>query len=478
MKEIKMKRILILFTLFMSIVIAGILFFQWNGFIAGSAEESDISEVDQSFTIEHIGKVFFITQKVDFKTGNQEQITIDWPDDAQNYQCLDDEGESCLSKENGEFILQINREKHTANVTISYTLERQTSDGNLLLKEWYPALLTAIPMKTTINIIEKTSREAKWISGYKESKQEEMHFLDYYSFTGKGPPSDLLLYSGEMNLLENANTRVYSKEMAKFNFGDIGLKDEGFVTAVIDDRFPASETENFLIINGDISRSSLLQKVDWALEQQHNSASYQDSWLKELRANIIFKSSHGSPKTMNVFRDLQTGLTEDQFDSFRQLLLKEKGHILQAGQMDVLLKLATNLNSTYFQEISNTTEEIPFILKAPQTVLLNDKPLIDVDLIQYKQKELISLAELFKAIGIEYNFLQEDVIYAVKGGSSYRFYVNKDYFILNEENYGLLTKPVQKIGSTVFMEAEWLEKLFEVDIGRSSSQVEIQLSET
>jgi hypothetical protein len=49
---------------------------------------------------------------------------------------------------------------------------------------------------------------------------------------------------------------------------------------------------------------------------------------------------------------------------------------------------------------------------------------------------------MLKVIEIEYNFLQEVEIYTVKDGSSYRCFVNKDYFILNEESYGLLTKPV------------------------------------
>jgi hypothetical protein len=472
-----MKRFLLLFTFVMVIAIAGIIFFQWNGFLSGNAEASNISEVNQSFTIEHTGKEFFITQEVDFKSGNQKNMTIEWPEDAKNFKCIEDSGESCLSKENGEFILKINSEEDS-DVTISYTLERQTSEGNLHLKEWYPALLTAIPLETTINIVEKTVREGTWISGYKESKHKEMHFIDYYSFTGSGPPSDLLLFSGEINLFENGSTRIYSKENLDLTINENRLNSEGFVTVVIDDRLPVSETENFLIVNGDVSRTSLLKKMDWALEQQKDSASYQESWLKELKANIILSSSYGSAKTMNAYHDLKTGLTETQLDSFRQLLLNENGHMLQGGQLDVLLKQATNLNSCYFKETSNRTEDIPLILKAHQTVFLNDKPLMDVDLIQYKQQELISLPELLQAIGIKYDFLQNDVIYALKGGSSYRFFVDEDYFILNEENYGLLTKPVQKIGGAVFMEVEWLEKLFGLDIERSNSNEEIQISET
>jgi hypothetical protein len=472
-----MKRFLFFFTFVMIIAIAGIIFFQWNGFLSGNAEASDISEVNQTFTIEHTGREFFITQEVDFKSGKQKNMTIEWPEDATNFKCMEDNGESCLSKENGEFILKINSEEHS-DVTISYTLERQASKGNLHLNKWYPALLTAIPVETTINIVEKTYREGTWISGYKESKHKELHFIDYYSFTGSGAPSDLLLFSGEMNLFENGSTRIYSKENLDLTISDNRLNKEGFVTAVIDDRFPARETENFLIANEDVSQTTLLKKMDWALEQQNHSATYQESWLKELKANIILKSSYGSAKTMSAYHDLKTGLKETQLDSFRQLLLKENDNLLQVRQLDMLLKQATNFNSNYFKETSYRTEDIPLILKAHQTVFLNDKPLMGVDLIQYKQKELISLPVLLQAIGIKYEFLQDDVIYALTGRSSYRFFVDKDYFILNEENYGLLTKPVQKIDGAVFMEVEWLEKLFELDIERSNSNEEIQISET
>jgi hypothetical protein len=38
-------------------------------------------------------------------------MIINGQDDAKNFQCLDESGESCFSKVNGEFILKINSEK-------------------------------------------------------------------------------------------------------------------------------------------------------------------------------------------------------------------------------------------------------------------------------------------------------------------------------------------------------------------------------
>jgi hypothetical protein len=473
-----MKRLLLSFTFVMVIASAGILFFQWNGFLSGSAEESDISEVNQSFAIEHIGNEFFITQEVDFISGSSKELMIEWPEHAKNFSCMDDSGDDCLSKENGEFFINVEKEEKQ-KLTLTYTLERQTSDGSLLLSGWYPALSSAIPLETTINIIEKTSRDADWISGYKNTKHEEMDFIDYYSFKGLGPPSDLLLYSGEMNLHEFEKANIYSREKIKFNFGENVFNENGFVTVVIDDHLPSHETENFLIIGKVPAQSTLLQKIKWGLEQQKYSASYQERWLKELKASMVLQTVLGSPKTLKVYHELESGLTRDQFAAFRRLLMNDSSHLLKAGQIDSLLKHATNFTSSYFNDVSkNPEKEMPLILMESRTVVLNERPLKGAVYIQYHQEELISLTELLQAAGIEYKYLQEDVIYATERGNSYRFYIDKDYFILNEENYGLLTKPVQKVGSKVFMDVEWLEKLFEMEVDRTSTTIEIQTKET
>ncbi|MGR3763743.1 hypothetical protein [Rossellomorea sp. NS-SX7] len=473
-----MRRIILSFTFVMVLAIAGILFFQWNGFLSGSAEVSRISEVNQTFTIKHMGNGFFITQEVHFVSGNQKEMKIGWPENATNFECVDEDGDRCLSKEHGEFSIKV-KEEENEKLTITYKLERQLAKGNLLLRDWYPVLSSAIPVKTTINIIEETARHAAWISGYKDSKHEEMDFIDYYSFNGSGLPSDLLLYSGELNLYEDERVRVYSKEKTNYNMGEAEYSDSGFVTVVIDDGIPAHETENLLIMGKDQSQSILMQKVNWGLKQQKYSASYQESWLKEFMASMIMKSPQGSPKALKVYQELENGLTVNQFAAFRQLLMEERSTMIQAGRMDVLLKQATNFTSSYITEMTkHKGKEIPFVLKASQTVILNGKPLNGADLIQYKRDELISMTEVLQAAGIEFKYLQEGIIYSIKGGNSYRFFIDKDYFIINEENYGLLTKPVQRIGGTVFMDVEWLEKLFKMEIERTSTNINIQTNET
>ncbi|WP_175988784.1 hypothetical protein [Bacillus sp. Marseille-Q1617] len=473
-----MQRLILSFTFIMVMAIAGILFFQWNGFLSGSAKESVHSKVNQSFTIHHDGNGFFITQEVQFLSDKQEEMTIEWPENASNYQCLDESRNDCLSKENGEFYLKVKSEGNQ-KLTISYKLKRQTADGYLLLSEWYPVLTTGIPVKTSINIIEKTNRDAVWISGYKEWKHEAMDFIDYYSFVGYGSPSDLLLYPGKVNSYEGRKVRVYSDEKLTYKIMNTEYSDAGFVTVVIDDRLPVHEAENFLIIGRNFQQSTLMLKVKWGLNQQKYTSSYQESWLKELKASLILQSPHGSPKALRVYQELKNGLTEDQFASFSRLLKNDKSPLIHSQKMDALLMKATNLTTSFISEITtHTKKEIPLVLRASQNILLNGKPLEDGAFIQYHQNELISFTELLKGAGIEVKYLQEGVIYVTDGGHSYRFYIDKDYFILNEESYGLLTKPVQKIGSTVYMDVKWLEKLFHIEIDKTSSAIKIQTKET
>jgi hypothetical protein len=60
-----------------------------------------------------------------------------------------------------------------------------------------------------------------------------------------------------------------------------------------------------------------------------------------------------------------------------------------------------------------------------------------------------------------------------KGNNSYRFYLNKNVFIYNEEDYGLLENPLTNQNGTVFIEIQWFKSLFGVTAEEREDEIHL-----
>lgn len=77
-------------------------------------------------------------------------------------------------------------------------------------------------------------------------------------------------------------------------------------------------------------------------------------------------------------------------------------------------------------------------------------------------------------LNYQFEQISESEIFLTNGKTTFRFYENKDFFLLNEEQYGLLTKdgklPYIKIKNEFYMQEEFFRKIFRIEINHQNNQ--------
>ncbi|MFC7784487.1 MULTISPECIES: hypothetical protein [unclassified Rossellomorea] len=466
-----MKRILFTFGLLMVLISFSILFFQWMGFTTESAEESGAVKVNQSYSITHTGDEFIVTQTIHFLSSIPERISIEWPDHARDFLCVNDRGEDCFTKEDGEFLLS-NLYDDLQEITITYTFEQPLNAEVMLVKDWHPTLSSVFTINTDIQITEKSFRTGKWITGYKSASHKKMKYIDYYSFSGGSEPS--ALYWTEETMLEKKSSTVrmlYDTTVIK----DIGMASlssfEGFVTVIMTNKIKPYQSPYLIVRN--TAEEELLDDVKGGLLYQQYASTDEEVWLKEFIVGIILKKQPHTSNSAWAYKELIEGLTSSQLDAFKRRIEGEKTKSVDALKLDMILGAVTGFESTFFNESAKGRKNVPMVLKNDHPVFINKKS-HNLSYISYKQKELIQFPQAVRALGLDIKEIQPNVFFTSINGNTFRFYVNEDYFIYNEENYGLLTKPVQTVGGSIYMDVHWFEKLFNVKVVNKGNSIEIK----
>jgi hypothetical protein len=445
----------------MILISSSILFFQWMGFTTESAEESGAVKVNQSYSITHEENTFFVTQTIHFLSTIPEQITIQWPSDARDFSCVNDRGDKCLTKENGEFQLS-NLYKNLKEITITYSFEQPTKTEGMLVKDWHPALSSIETLNTDIHITEKSLRTGKWVAGYKSASHKKKNYIDYYSFIGTGEPSTLY-WTGDPLMEKSSSTvrmlydRTDMKEVEAVQPGSF----EGFVTVIITDKIE-HYVSPYLIVRNKADKE-LLNELKGSLLYQQYFSNDDEAWLKEFIVSILLKKQPHTSKSAWAYKEVMEGLTSSQLDSFKRRLGEDKAKSVDATKLDMILGKVTGFDSTFFTESVKGKENVQMILKSNNPVLINKKT-HNLSYISYKQRELIQFPQSVKALGLDIKEIKPNVFFTSLNGNTFRFYVNEDYFIYNEENYGLLTNPIQTVGGSIYMDVHWFEKLFKVEV--------------
>lgn len=467
-----MKRFLFAFGLFLVLTSLSILFFQWMGFATESAGEYRTAEVDQSFSIIHMEGRLRITQTIHFSSMSSDPIRIQWPEGAEEYTCKNKEGENCLTKENGEFLL-INLNNDLQEITITYSLKQPAKADFVLLKDWYPVLSTVSTMNTEIQVTEKILRSGKWISGYRNSDYKKLEYIDYYFFSGQGGPSDLVWTKDSWKEKESGAVRVLIDEESPVGFEkDVGSFETsgGFVTVILTKKIKPYHSPNLIVTDGD--SVDLPNAIRRSLLYQTLSSEDDGEWLKELIVSLLLKETPDSPKSAWAYKQLKEGLRPSQWADLRQRMEEVKDQRVDRLMLDDAVSSVTGFNSTFFAENKKMEENIPLILNANKPIMIKQKSL-QLPYISYKQKEFIQFPQAVEALGIKVKELQPGVYFTTINGNTLRFYVNENYFIYNEENYGLLVKPVQTVGNSIYIDVHWFEKLFKVEVNKKENAIEI-----
>lgn len=445
--------------LILSGIISGMLFWQWQAYSEHAIALESSGAITQEITVETRLKELKITQKI-HGLMEQEEYRLVIPDTLFKWKCKNGTGEACDSADENPFTFFSSDDQ----MTFEYAVPINERNKALLLTDWFVKIPGKKAEGLSITISDSFKREGSWAAGIRLKARKKLDHIDYYYFEGKGNVP--ILYWQQKPLLKKAinNAEVYSEDIqaASFNFKKLNeIGDFPFLTIIFTDQYPEYKDENILITSPRTKVAQVEKNLITMLFQRKFSEDSQ-TWVIDVFTAGLLDMKPSSSKGSAVLQELQGELTEDELKAFLRKVINVNS--LNAEKLDKLLSDVKGLNTHFFT--MNTKSDAPFVplyFQKEKKLLVSGAEKTSIDLIYRDGKRLLPFTATMKALGYEIKILSgEETMLLSKGNNSYRFYLNKNVFIYNEEDYGLLENPLTNQNGTVFMEIQWFKSLFGV----------------
>ncbi|MBX9972278.1 stalk domain-containing protein [Cytobacillus firmus] len=452
-------------------IISGMLFWQWQAYSEHAIALESSGAITQEIIVETRLKELKITQKI-HGLMEQEEYRLVIPDTLFKWKCKNGAGEACDSADENPFTFYSSDDQ----MIFEYAVPINERNKALLLTDWFVKIPGKKAEGLSITISDSFKREGSWAAGIRLKARKKLDHINYYYFEGKGNVPTLYWQQKPLLKKDINNAEVYSEDIqaASFNFKKLNeIGDFPFLTIIFTDQYPEYKDENILITSPRTKIAQLEKNLITMLFQRKFSEDSQ-TWVIDVFTAGLLDMKPSSTKGSAVLQELQGELTEDELKAFLMQVIKVNS--LNAEKLDKLLSDVKGLNTHFFT--MNTKSDAPFVplyFQKEKKLLVSGAEKASIDLIYRDGKRLLPFAATMKALGFEVKILSsEETMLLSKGNNSYRFYLNKNVFIYNEEDYGLLENPLTNQNGTVFMEIQWFKSLFGVTAEEGEREIQLK----
>lgn len=449
----------LLIFLILSGVISGMLLWQWQAYSERAIALESSEAITQEITVETHLKELKITQKL-YGLKARKEYRLDIPDTLYKWNCKSGTGKACDSADESTYTFFSADDR----MIFEYTVPINEKKKAFLLTDWFVKVHGIKAEGLSISISDSFKREGSWAAGIMLKAQKKLDHIDYYYFEGYGNvPS---LYWQKEPLLKTAlnNADAYTADIRAASLDFKKLNDIGnfpFMSIILTHRYPEYTDETILIASPHIKVDQLEKKLI-ALQFYRKFSDDSPDWIIDAFTAGLLDLKPGSTKGSIALKELQGELTEHELKEF--LITVFQVDSLNAEKLDKLLGNAKGLHTQFFtMNIKNEAPLVPLYFQEEKKLLVSGAEKASINLVYRDGKIFLPFTAAMQALGYEVKILSgEETMLVSKGNNSYRFYLNKNVFIYNEEDYGLLMNPLTRQNGTVWMEIQWFKALFGV----------------
>ncbi|MEH6987909.1 stalk domain-containing protein [Cytobacillus firmus] len=445
--------------LLLSGIISGMVLWQWQTYSDRAVAINSSEAITQEIIVETHQKELKITQKLNGLLDRKE-YRLDIPDTLFKWNCKTGTGKTCDSADESPYTFFSADDQ----MIFEYTVPINEKKKAFLLTDWFVKIPGIKVEGLSISISDSFKREGSWAAGIRLKAQKKLDHIDYYYFEGYGNvPS---LYWQEEPLLKTAinNTDAYTTDIRAASLDFKKLDDIGnfpFMSIILTNRYPEYMDENILIASPHIKVDQLEKKLI-ALQFKRKFADGSPDWIIDAFTAGLLDLKPGSSEGRLVLKELQGELTEGELKDFLLNVLQED--TLNTVKLDKLLGNAKGLHTQFFtMNIKSKALLVPLYFQEEKKLWVYGAEKASINLVYRDGLIFLPFTASMQALGFEVKVLSgEETMLVSKGKNSYRFYLNKNVFIYNEEDYGLLMNPLTRQNGTIWMEIEWFKALFGV----------------
>jgi len=444
----------------LTVVIFGLLFFQWNSYEKTSGDSK--RSISQQITIKHSGNEIIVTQV--FHRLEEDSYQLNIPKGIKNVKCQNND---CQKKQK-----PMNKQ-----IQVTYTVKQDEHNHALLLKEFI-SIDDVQTEHTTIEIIESSSQRGTWSSNMNLVSKDSMDLIDYYLFEYDGEASDLYW---QKSALTRSVTKegfiIYKSEPLKDSrlLPNIDYKFSQMPAIIFSDLMKNQQTDSLIFVsNGEKEeqlKTEILVSLIWSEFIQYDDNGHVAA---EVIAALIENKEPASTHAKSMFRELKNQLTEEKEKQFlNQLFNQQYQNKRNKNEFDKILGNVAGGKTDFFNKNVSTSSFHPLLFYKEKDIYVRDQYLENSIFYFDGQSRYYPFQAIMESLGYEYKILHANEVYVKNDIETYRFYFDKTYFILNEDEYGLYENPFKRIGESIFIREEWLARLFKVQFFESEKKIEV-----
>lgn len=458
--------------LILSGTITAMLVWQWKAYSeqTGRAEEHTVGATQQ-ITVESLQNELKITQTV---TGliPEKEYRLVIPDSLFKWKCKNGQEEACDSADENPYTFFSDENQ----MIFEYVLPINKDKKVFMLNDWTVSIPGVKVESSLITISDFFRRKGSWAAGVPLKAHKEMKHIDYYIFEGSGNTPSLYWQQGSLEKKRTNTVDIFSeKQSLNLNFEKLNnLGEIPYLSVVLTDYHQESYGKGILIAGTNTKKEKLEKMlIIQAFEKKFGYLPLKEDWLIDALATHAVEQKAGTEKGNWIFRELEKELAEDELEVFFQYI-----HMEESLNTEKLDKQLSDLkgHSTRFFTVNKELNApfVPLYFDDAKKVFISGKEQKGLKLIHKNGKKLLPFKAAMEALGFDVRILSgEETMLLAKGNNSYRFYLNRNVFIYNEEDYGLLESPLTDLNGTAFIEIQWLQSLFDVSIEEWDDEIKL-----
>ncbi|UYZ23497.1 stalk domain-containing protein [Mesobacillus jeotgali] len=459
-----MKKVSILMTSGLFIVICVAVLWQWNAFSEDRGKPAERKEETSIVTSVKVESNQLLVKQVFYGLESTRQYQAVIPAQAAEVKCTDSEENPC-----GDGLLPKGEK-----LQFEYILK--TGPGlSLLLNDWMIVLKEAAVNKTRIEIIDQYNRKGTWAAGLPLKGFKQTELLRYYVFEGvHSTPS---LYWQEkplfkLNGQKGIDYYISKKEQVIYEFDSLGTFSDNHLTVVITEDQRAIHGNGLLLVGNMLTDKGIERQLATAfLASKFGTDRGKEGWTIEALASLVTKQEPETAKSKAMARELANALTTEETAAFVTYFSKERN--LDVSLLDEYLSSIKGMNTKFFLKNSQKGQAgFPMLFTDSRSVIVNGNEKDELEVVIKGKEQLFPLVPTMAALGYKAKIGTDfNAVELSSDNSQYSFNLKNKTFILDGQSFGILENPFQYLNGEWYLEKRWLHAIFKVQISESDERL-------
>ena len=459
-----------LFIIILCLIIIILVALQWTKLREGTDKDGHLL-VNQQIEIVHDSGKLKIKQTIQ-NLANHTYL-LDLPKAGGNFTFLNKE---LWDEKNKSIAIRDN------TFTIEYEINTTPENQAFLLEDWMVHISGVEIAHTIVKISELTNMAGSWAAGAPMTYHEVLDQLQYYVFEKNGAHIPLYWQKEQLSYTYiKDKIPVYTDEKTDSHFLNNSIvsqlnDDKEFPAVILTEHINPLHSVPLIIENPRIDQNILSSIwVEQFLLSNIWAGKDEEKWVMNILAGITTEQPPTDElRGGQIYAELKNKLTKNEILKFISSILQTDQKITSLAEIDQLLGRVKGLKTSFFQDIAIEQIVNPLYFFTDEPIYVKNHKLENDRVYWIDHVYYFPIKSIVKNLDYQFAQISEDEIFITNGKTTFRFYDNKDFFLINEEQYGLLTMsdklPYLKIKNEFYIQKEFFRKVFRIEINHQNNQ--------